>query len=118
MKGLGSALGNLLTGQGKKASEGVGGPLTIVAILNDSSQMGFRFMLVIVAMISLVLAIMSALPIPALDGGRLFVTLLYRLILRKPLTQETEERIHGTGFMILMLLIVLITIVDIQRLWG
>jgi len=54
------------------------------------------------------------LPIPALDGGRLFVMLFYRLI-KKPLVPEVEERIHGTGFAVLMILFVLITIVDVRR---
>ena len=68
----------------------------------------------IIAIISLTLALINALPIPALDGGRLFVTLLFKAI-RKPLTKRTEEAIHGAGFAFLMLLFVLITIVDIRR---
>lgn len=115
-KGLGKALWNALRGQGKQASEQVAGPVSIFVLLKDSSTIGFQFMLMIIAIISLTLAIMNVLPIPALDGGRLFVTLLYRVVLRKPLTQETEERIHGTGFMLLLALMALITIVDIKRL--
>jgi regulator of sigma E protease len=57
---------------------------------------------------------MNTLPIPALDGGRLFVTLLYRARGKK-LTKETEEKIHGYGFMALLALIVIITIVDAKR---
>lgn len=115
-KGLGKALWNALRGHGKQASEQVAGPVSIFVLLKDSSTIGFQFMLMIIAIISLTLAIMNVLPIPALDGGRLFVTLLYRVVLRKPLTQETEERIHGTGFMLLLVLMALITIVDIKRL--
>lgn len=115
-KGLGRALWNVIQGEGKKASEQVAGPVTIFVLLKDTSTIGFQFTLMIIAIISLTLAIMNALPIPALDGGRLFVTLLYRVVLRKPLTQETEERIHGTGFTLLLLLMVVITVVDIKRL--
>ena len=57
---------------------------------------------------------MNALPIPALDGGRLFVTLLFR-VMKKPLTKDMEEKIHGSGFAVLMLLFVIITIVDVNR---
>jgi regulator of sigma E protease len=57
---------------------------------------------------------MNVLPIPALDGGRLFFTLLFRA-LRRPLTKETEDKIHGWGFLILMIIFVLITITDIKR---
>ena len=54
------------------------------------------------------------LPIPALDGGRLFVMGLYKL-LNKPLSKETEEKIHGTGMLALLALALLITVVDIKR---
>jgi membrane-associated protease RseP (regulator of RpoE activity) len=43
------------------------------------------------------------------------VTLLYRKVIRRPLSQSLEERIHGTGFALLMLLFILITVVDIRR---
>ena len=68
----------------------------------------------IIAIISLTLAIMNALPIPALDGGRLFVTWAYKLA-KKPLSKRREDMIHGTGFALLMVLFVLITIVDVKR---
>lgn len=113
-KGLGSALGNLFRGNGSAASEQVSGPVGIFVLLKDGSLLGYEFTLMIIAIISLTLAIMNILPIPALDGGRLFVTLLFRG-LKKPLHQRTEELIHGTGFMVLIGLFVLITIVDIKR---
>lgn len=114
LKGLGTALAGLVTGNGAKASEQVSGPVGIFVILKDGSLLGYGFMLMIIAVISLTLAIMNVLPIPALDGGRLFVTLLYRGI-RKPLTQKAEEWIHGSGFALLMILFVLITIIDVRR---
>lgn len=113
-KGLGTALANLFRGETGKASEQVAGPVGIFVLLKDGSLLGVEFILMIVAIISLTLAIMNALPIPALDGGRLFVTLLFRVI-RRPLTKKTEDMIHGTGFAALMLLFVLITIVDVKR---
>ena len=114
--GLGSAIGGLLTGNTAQASSQVSGPVGIFVLLKDGSLLGVEFVLMIIAIISLTLAIMNFLPIPALDGGRLFVTLLYR-ILRRDLTQKAEDRIHGTGFAVLMLLFVLITIVDVRRFW-
>jgi regulator of sigma E protease len=114
LKGLGSAIGGLLSGNGQKASEQVSGPVGIFVILKDGTVLGYRFILMIIAVISLTLAIMNILPIPALDGGRLFVTLLFRA-LKRPLTPKLEDWIHGSGFAALMLLFVLITIVDIKR---
>ncbi len=113
-KGLGTALSSLFKGDTKTASEQVSGPVGIAVILKEGSKVGVNFILFIIAIISLSLAIMNVLPIPALDGGRLFVLLLFRA-LKKPLTKEREEWIHGTGFVALMLLFVLITIVDVKR---
>lgn len=100
-------------------SENVGGPVAILGTLFPSARAdGIASLVLVSALVSLTLAVMNILPIPALDGGRWFVTMLYRVILRKPLTKEKEEKIHGTGFMILLGLIVLITIADIGKLAG
>lgn len=128
MQGLGSALkglGSLIAGgvTGNKvarqtgqtaASSQVSGPIGIVKVLYEGSKLGFGFMLFIIAIISLTLAIMNILPIPALDGGRLYTMLLFRAF-KKPLTQKTEERIQVTGMGVLMTLFILITIVDVNR---
>lgn len=114
LKGLGSAIANVVRGEGQKASEQVAGPVGIFVVIRDGSILGFQFIVTIIALLSLTLAIMNALPIPALDGGRLFVTYLFRL-LKKPLTPKTEDLIHSAGFMVLILLCVLITVVDIRR---
>lgn len=114
LKGLGSALAGLFSGNAAQASAQVSGPVGIFVLLKDGSLLGYQFILMIIAIISLTLAIMNILPIPALDGGRLFVTLLFRAA-RKPLREKTEDLIHGTGFLVLMALFVLITIVDVRR---
>lgn len=121
VKGLGSIVAGFFTGNDDArrggqaaASETVGGPLAVFVILQEGSKIGVIFVLTIIAIISLTLAIMNVLPIPALDGGRLFVTYFYRG-LGKKLTPKAEELINGTGFVALMLLIVLITVVDVRR---
>lgn len=116
LKGLGSAISNLFQGNTAVASEQVSGPIGIFVLIKDGSLLGYQFVLMIMAVISLTLAIMNILPIPALDGGRLFVTLIYRAI-RKPLNPKTEDRIHGLGFVGLMLLFAMITAVDIRRIF-
>ncbi len=112
--GLGKAVSSIFKGDTQTAKEQVSGPIGIAYILNQVSKIGFNFVLMVIAIISLTLAIMNVLPIPALDGGRLFVTLVFRA-LKKPLTKEREEMIHGSGFIALMGLFILITIVDINR---
>jgi len=113
-QGLGTAVSALFHGNTAKASAQVSGPVGIVVLLRDGSLLGYQFVLLIIAIISLTLAIMNVLPIPALDGGRLFMLLVSR-VLKKPLSEQVEERIVGVGFTFLMLLVVLITIVDVRR---
>ncbi|HSX24163.1 MAG TPA: M50 family metallopeptidase [Candidatus Saccharimonadales bacterium] len=113
-KGIGNALAGLFQGNTAKAGAQVAGPVGIFVLLKDGSLLGYQFILMIIAVISLTLAIMNALPIPALDGGRLFVTLLFRAA-HRPLKKKTEDIIHGTGFAALMLLFVVITVVDVRR---
>ncbi len=114
LQGIGTALGNVFSGNGGEAAQQVAGPVGIFVLLKDGSLLGPGFMLMIIAVISLTLAIMNALPIPALDGGRLFVTLLFRWA-KKPLTPALEDKIHGTGFALLIGLFVLITVIDVRR---
>lgn len=133
LEGLGNLVVNLVTGlvlqlspdqatrdvansNLKQVSDSVAGPVGILGtIFPAAERAGLTQLVFLTAIISLTLAVMNALPIPALDGGRWFVTALFRL-LRKPLTKEREEKIQGTGFLILMALIVLVTIGDVTKL--
>lgn len=119
--GLGSLIAGLVTNNHQarqagqaEATEQVGGPVAIFYVLQEGSKLGLGFILFVISLLSLTLAIMNVLPIPALDGGRLFVTLLFRAF-RRRLRKGTEDLIHGTGFALLMVLFILITIVDIHR---
>lgn len=98
-----------------EAGQNVAGPVGLIgAILPRLIEAGPAHIVLITAIISLSLAVLNALPIPALDGGRWFLTALYRL-LRRPLTPEREEAINATGFLVLIGLFILITIADIGK---
>jgi regulator of sigma E protease len=119
--GLGSTIAGIVTGNTMarqhgqtSASSQVSGPLGIFFILKTGSLLGYKFMLMIIAYISLTLAIMNILPIPALDGGRLWITLVARA-LKRPLSAKREEQVNMIGFFTLISLIILITIVDVKR---
>jgi regulator of sigma E protease len=114
VKGVFGIFADLFSGNAAAAGDQVTGVVGIGYVLNELSQQGFMAVLFLTAVISVSLAVMNVLPIPALDGGRLFVTLLFRAA-KKPLTKQTEERIHGTGFALLMFLFLLITILDVQK---
>lgn len=113
-KGLFGTIANLFTAKFADAGANVTGPVGIFSILSSSAQDGFVPVLFLIGIISLTLAVMNVLPIPALDGGRLFVTLLFRA-LKKPLTKEREESIQATGMLVLLGLMVVITILDVNR---
>jgi len=120
--GLGSAIAGGVTGNHQarengqdQASSQVGGPVAIGVALWDYGSLGINFMLFLIALISLTLALMNVLPIPALDGGRLAMMLVSRGIFHRPLTRAMEEKIVGASFALLMGLIVLITFVDVRR---
>lgn len=134
LEGLGSTLANLFSGvimqlsssdsvrsQGSenlsKVGESVAGPVGILGtIFPQAEQAGPTQLIFLSAIISLTLAVMNILPIPALDGGRWFTTLIFRLI-KKPLTKDIEEKIQATGFIILMGLVLLVTIGDVTKLF-
>ena len=73
--------------------------------------------LLLCAIISLTLAVMNLLPIPALDGGRWTVMTLFR-IFKKDLTKEREETIQSIGFLAIILLTILVTWSDVSKLFG
>ncbi|PIZ63194.1 hypothetical protein COY17_01065 [Candidatus Saccharibacteria bacterium CG_4_10_14_0_2_um_filter_52_9] len=121
LAGLGGWIAGAVTGNDTArqngqttASADVSGPVGIFEILKSGSLLGYQFVLFIVAYISLTLAIMNILPVPALDGGRLWLTLISRG-LKRPLSPKAEEAINTVGFLVLISLIVLITIVDVKR---
>ncbi len=100
-----------------EVSHSVAGPVGILGVIFPSAQdQGFKQVVLLTAIISLTLAVMNALPIPALDGGRWWTMAVFRA-LKKKLTKEREEVIQGIGFLILLGLIVLITISDVAKLW-
>ena len=98
------------------ASNSVAGPIGILGVIFPAAgQAGPTQVAFLTAVISLTLAVMNVLPIPALDGGRWFVMTIFRL-LKKPLTKEREEKIQATGFMVLMALVIVVTVADVGKL--
>lgn len=121
LAGLGGIIAGAITGNTEarqaaqtEASSQVSGPVGIFFVLKSGSILGYQYVLFVIAIISLTLAIMNFLPIPALDGGRLWLTLISRAF-GKPLSARTEELVNATGFFLLIGLIVLISIVDVRR---
>jgi regulator of sigma E protease len=103
----------LLLGRG--LADGVSGPVGIASMIGTSARLGFRYLLNTTAMISLVLAAMNILPIPALDGGRAVFVLIEK-IFRRRVSMKYEQAAHTIGFLLLLALILYVTGRDIVRL--
>ena len=98
-------------------AESVSGPVGIVKEIGNAAQSGLMSLMSLMAMLSVNLGIMNLLPLPALDGGRIFFVVI-EMIFRKPVPQDKEAWVHFVGFALLMLLMVIITFNDIRRLIG
>ncbi len=97
--------------------QSVAGPIGILGVLFPSVvNSGVTQIIFVAALISLTLAVMNILPIPALDGGRWFTMTIFRLF-KKELTKEREENIQATGMLILLILTILVTISDVGKLF-
>lgn len=99
------------------AGDSVSGPVGIIGTIFPAfASTGAANLTFLAALISISLACMNVLPIPALDGGRWLIIAIYKLR-RKKLTKETEEKIVSRAFMVLLFLIAVITILDIIKLF-
>ena len=106
-------LKKLVTFQAKSAE--VAGPIGIIRQGSRAAQHGWETFLFMCGAISLQLAILNALPIPALDGGHMAL-LAYEKLRRKDLTIELKEKILTGGFLLLASLMVLVIFLDLMKL--
>jgi regulator of sigma E protease len=113
----GRVLGSLFeeaqeTGDYSALSQSVSGPIGIFFLVDYFKELGWIPFLSLVADLSLSLAVMNILPIPALDGGRVLIVAIEG-IMRKDLDLKVETIIINISFIILMVFVVLVMIKDI-----
>lgn len=117
-------LGDLFSG--RAGLNDMGGPVKIVEIVDEagkeaeSKQDGVMIVLNLFAFIAINLAVMNMLPIPALDGGRVFgliVTWCLEKILRRKIDPKVESYIHAAGMILLLAFMLFITFKDIWSLF-
>lgn len=97
---------------GKASANDVGGPVTIVRITGAAAQAGIIPLLTMTAFISSQLGILNLLPIPALDGGYVFL-FLFQIITGKKVDDDKIGVVTTIGFTILMALMVVVVLKDI-----
>ena len=116
-------LGDLING--RVGLKDMSGPVGIVDMMNEvgqqaeSAKAAADNLLYISAFIAINLAIMNMLPIPALDGGRVFlmiVTVIIEAVRRKKLDPKYEGYIHLGGMVLLLGLMALVMYNDIAKL--
>lgn len=108
-----SLLGRIFSGHNVAAE--VAGPVGIATLTGQMVEMGWVYVLQFTAILSLNLAVINILPIPALDGGRLLFLIIEK-IKGQPVKQTIEAMVHNIFFIILLLLILLITFKDVAKL--
>ncbi|GGA62742.1 RIP metalloprotease RseP [Ornithinibacillus halotolerans] len=107
-------LAMLVTGQ--LGIEMLSGPVGIYDATDQVVQTGFMNFLMWTAILSINLGVVNLVPLPALDGGRLLFVGI-ELVRGKPMEPEKEGIFHFVGFALLMLLMIIVTWNDIQRLF-
>lgn len=93
----------------------VAGPIGIAGVVGSASSAGFGNLLSIMAIISINLAIINLIPVPALDGGRLLFVIIESII-RRPIKPVVAQTMNAVGFVFLILLMVVVSAHDIFKL--
>ncbi len=93
----------------------ISGPIGIAGIVGDAAGLGFTYLVMVTAIISINLGVINLVPFPALDGGRIFVVAIEALI-RRRISSKFINIVNIIGFSLLMALMVLVTYKDILKL--
>ena len=93
----------------------VAGPIGIAQVTGEAVKFGWKAVLEFASILSLNLAVLNILPIPALDGGRLAFVFLEKILGRK-VKPAFEKSTHQIGMIVLFLLVILVSVNDILRL--
>ncbi len=92
----------------------VGGPVVIISLLTQGATSSLKIFLILLAIISINLAILNLIPLPILDGGQLlFYTI--EAIIGRPLPIKVREYIHIASWILIMGLILYLSVFDIAR---
>lgn len=101
---------------GRFGVEQMSGPVGVTQQIGQAASLGVTNLLFLVLIITMNLGLFNLLPIPALDGGRLFF-LFIELIFRKPIPRDIEARINLGFLALLLLLMLVITFKDVLRIF-
>ncbi len=108
--------GRIISGR-DSAQDMLAGPIEIARIAGDTAKQSFSNLVMLIAYLSVILAIINILPIPALDGGHL-VIILIEGIRQKPLSVRVKMIVQQIGMVFLLLLIFFVIYNDLARIFN
>lgn len=112
--GLYNFFANIFRGTANLAD--VSGPIGIAGIVGDAASLGFAYLLMITALISINLGVINFIPFPALDGGRILFAIIEGIV-RKNIPHKFANAVNTVGFVLLMILMVMVTYKDLVKLF-
>lgn len=98
----------------KKDVSNMGGPLAVMAVTMKGAGQGFGIYLLILAVISINLAVLNLIPLPILDGGQILFSLI-EAIIRRPIPIKIKEYIHMASWLLILLLLIYLSFNDIIK---
>ena len=102
---------------GQASVKDLGGPIMIAQLAGETAKAGMIPFFSLMALISCNLAFLNILPIPGLDGGHIFITIIEGII-RRPLSIKMRMAIQQVGMVLLLMLMVTVIINDVGRLFN
>ncbi len=106
-------LGRIFTREAS-AKANLAGPIQIAVITGEAAQLGFKWLLQLMAMISVSIALLNLMPIPMLDGGQITI-LLVESTMRRDLSLKVKEMIAQVGFVLIILLMLTVIYFDLVK---
>ncbi len=94
----------------------IAGPVGIASLTSQMTKLGLVYILQFAAILSINLAIINAIPFPALDGGRLLFLAIEK-IKGSPISTKIENTVNSIGFVLLIALMLLVTFRDVAKLF-
>ena len=99
-----------------RSVDGIGGPISVIAATKAGAEKGFKFFLILLAFISIGLAVLNLIPVPIMDGGQiLFVTI--EALIGRPVPTKARLVIHYICWILTLGLIAYISFADLKRIF-
>jgi regulator of sigma E protease len=102
----------------RQAPEGLTGPIGIAQATGEVvTEAGWTRLFGLAALLSINLAVLNILPLPMLDGGRIFFVLIEIIRGGRRVNPEKEALVHFIGFVVLIGFVLIISVFDVMRIF-